>query len=138
MLPKVINIQIKVESNPNINIELDTEVSPNDHVLGKITPRQKELLITASQLQVIVVNSSEIANGTDANGMKNILKAKVNELSEKSSTIMKAFIIDIADSYNLWPMYNEIDIGVRKGWMVVWTEAIKEENIPYEIGISNN
>lgn len=137
--PKVINIQIKIEFNPNIIIELDTEIGPDDHVLGKITSYQQELFLAALQLQIIANNNFEVANGADANGMKKILKAKADELVTKSDHIMDTFVIDVVDTYNLWPMYNEINIGVRKGGVIVWTKTeTVEETASYEIGVSNN
>jgi hypothetical protein len=136
--PKVINIQIKVEFNPGIHIELDSEVGRGDNVLGVITPSQKELFVAALQLQIIANNNFEVANGADANGMKKILKAKADELVKKSGHIMDAFVIDVLEVHNLWGRCNEIDIGVRKGWIIVWTETEEEEVTPYEIGISNN
>lgn len=138
MLPKVLNIQIKVEFNPNIYVEPNAEVGHDDHKLGNATPRQKELFITALQLQIIANNNSEAANGTDANGIKKILKAKADEFIKKSDHIMDAFVIDVMEAHNLWEKCNEIDIGVRKGWVVVWTEAVEEETAPYVIEVLNN
>lgn len=137
MLPTVMNIQIKVEVNPHIHIELHTEVGHGDNVLGRVTPRQKQLFVTAMQLQITADNNLETANAAHGS-MKNLLEIKANELLEKSETIMRTFIIDVMDDHNLWRRCNEIDIGIRKGWIVVWTEAEKEEIAPYVINASNN
>lgn len=135
---RMLNIQVKVEFNPGINIEPNTEVGPDDTILGKITPHQKELFVTALQLQIIANNNSEVANGTDANGIKKLLEAKFYELSKKSDNIMDAFVIDVMSIHNIWNRYGKIDIGVRKGWWVVYTEAEKEENVSHIIKMSLN
>lgn len=137
MLPTVLNIQIKVEVNPNIRIEPHTEVGPDDKVLGDVNSRQKELFVLAMQLQITANNNLETANAAHGS-MKNLLEMKANELLEKSEIIMKAFIIDVMDAHDLWMRYNEIDIGIRRGWIVVWTEAVEEEIAPYVINASNN
>lgn len=135
---KVLNIKVKVEFNPSINVEPSTEVSPDDTVLGKVSLYQKELFIAALQLRIAADNSFEASNGSDANGMKKILKAKANELSKKSDDIMRSFVTDVMGYHNLWEKCNEIDIGVRKDWMVVWTEVEEEETAPYVIEALDN
>lgn len=138
MLPKVLDIQIKVEFDPNVHIEPNTEIGHGDNVLGEINSRQKELFISALQLQIAANNNFEAANTARIENMKNLLEVKANELIEKSETIMKLFCIDVIDVYNLWGRCNEIDIGIRKGWLVVWTEAVEEEVAPYIINAANN
>lgn len=138
MLPKVIDIQIKVEFNPGINVEPNTKIGPDDTVLGKISPYQKKLFVLAEQLKIIANNSFEASNGADANGMKKLLEAKACELSEKAESLMMAFAIDVMDTYSLWSSYDKIDLGIRNGWWIVWTKAEEEEIASYEIGITNN
>lgn len=135
---RMLNIQVKVEFNPCINIEPSTEIGHDDNVLGRINSRQRELFVLAKQLKIIADNSFEASNGADANGMKKLLEAKAHELSEKSGSIMKTFIIDVMDAYNLWGSYGNIDIGIRRGWIVVWTKTEEEEDASHVIEMSLN
>jgi hypothetical protein len=137
MPSNVLKIQFKVEVNPSIVIEPNTKIGADDNVLGGFTAYQKELFTASLQLQISANKNYEAANGA-RQSLKDLLEAKADELLEKSDAIMKLFCIDVMDVYNLWRRSEEIDIGVREGWILVWTEAVEEETAPYEISVSNN
>ncbi len=98
--------------------------SKKDHVVGDMTKDQKKLYTYWLNLQREAEQTLLAARYENDEGRQKEILLKAEELGAKAGVIREIFWISLRDEFALW---GKGEIGVRKGFKVVWSE---EENEP--------
>jgi len=98
--------------------EPDREIAPEDNIAGDMSPNLMKLytlsLIYARRYAEAKI---ELVYGKPNNDQN--LAARAAELDQKTKALVEIFWIAVKDEFSLWDKEN---IGVRKGFKIVWFE----------------
>ena len=104
-------------------IEPEMELEKSDHEVGIMSDELKKLFTMWRQLGL---KCAEAKLHMSFN-VKGINIARCRELDSKAEAIKNIFWIAIYDEFELW---DKSDIGVRKGFNVVWSDEDKSQHMP--------
>ncbi len=96
--------------------EIDNQ---SDHEVGTMTDEQKKLYTRWIDLERSAAQYSLNAQYERDNEKRRTAFLRREELSAKSEVLQAIFWIDVKDHFQLW---NRSSIGVRRGFIVVWSE----------------
>jgi len=109
-----------VELNPGNPFEPMVDVNPDrDHVVGEVSDELRRLYLTAIRWIKTSMEINVEANFTQDTQQAERLAIKAHELQEKGKILRNIFWAALKDEHKMW---NKPSVGLRSGWIAVWSE----------------
>ena len=120
----------KIEAEKIIEPEAEIDLN-KDHVVGSMSSDVRKLYQLQFDLhaQEIKISNSLVRDSqTDYIDPKFLLarQKELRSVSKKSEVVSTMMLVSIRDQYDLW---DKPEVGVRKGWQVVWSELSEEKQL---------
>lgn len=125
-------VRIELENmSSNTALEPTGEIEPRDHRVGNADPEVRKLYSLGMQWDKAANETMLAARYISDKAKQRDAAVKATELHAKSEILLDIFWASLKDAFGLWDKHQ---IGIRRGWVVVWSES----EIPPILGILGN
>jgi len=115
----IVKMELEMLS-PEGQTEPHNEVGLKDHVVGEAEPEVRKLYQLALRWERTAIESLVAARYINDRRRQEQDVERASMLRKKSEMLMDIFWTSLKDHYDLW---GKSEIGIRKGWKVVWSEV---------------
>ncbi|MBI4415232.1 MAG: hypothetical protein HY566_03260 [Candidatus Kerfeldbacteria bacterium] len=111
--------EIQEELSSSHMMEPNTDIAPEDHIVGEIADDLKGMYSLALRLQKTALDAHTASHYETNKEHQEAQNEQAQRLAKKSELLLEIFWISIKEQYDLW---GKPSVGVRRGWKAVWSE----------------